>query len=246
MNRQRRGRVVSMLGGAVPLGVLLMFSTSSHAAVSISQGTGASLVTKQATGIYSVVILNKDGTTYTTLALFNKSKLLEAHTQRPGGWLPKKSGNSPKPLSPAQFQQLIGIAGLNKDVEKLPAAKRSQFYQVAGLSGGSTPASSPPALEVPPGPNRQCPPGYELKLKKPGGFTCRAITRRMDGLSDRFASLWNRLALIPPAEARELKTVMIHVGNFSFIEAAYSKDDFGQEVYQFNLLGLVIEFFFTG
>lgn len=243
MNRKRRGRFMSMLRAAAPLGVLLVFSTSAHAAVSISAGAGAGLVTPQATGIYSVVVVNKDGTKYTTLGLFNKGKLLEAHTTRPSGWLTKKSGNSAKVLSTATFQQLIGIAGLNKDVETMPAAKRTQFYQAAGLSlsGGGSPLQP----EVPPGPTNQCPLGYEL-IKKPGvGFTCRLLTYWLDGVSERFASLWNSLAVIPPAEAAQLKQVFIHVGRFSLAEAAYMKDDVGREVYQFSLLGLIIEFFFT-
>jgi hypothetical protein len=238
MNRSTGTCFTAMLGVLSALVVLLVCSGPVHAAVSFSQAPGAKVVTAQATGVYSVVLVNKDGTNHTTLALFNKGKLLDAHTQRPGGWLKKKSGNSPKPLSTATLQQLIQIAGLNQDVEKLPAAKKTQFYQTAGLSS-SPPPSLP--LEVPPV-GKQCPAGYRLELKPK--LTCRPITYRWPGLTERFASLWDRLALVPAAEAR-LQHVVIHVGDFSLIQAAYMRDDFGQEVYQFSLLGVMIEFFFT-
>jgi len=221
---------------------LLTFGTSAQAAVTFSPGTGADLVNSQVTGIYNVVHVNKDGTTYTTLALFNKGRVLDAHTQRPGGWLAKKSGNSPKPLSTSTFQQLIGIAGVNANVETLPPAKKNQFYQLAGLSGGS---SAPPPSEVPPGPGNKCPPGYQLHLNKPaGGATCRLQSYRPDGASEWLVSLWNRFALIPRAEAVAPTVVLVHLSTFSVVNAGYMRDDAGQELYTFTLLGVTIEFFF--
>ena len=247
MNREARGRFGSMLRAAAPLGVLLTFGTWAHAAVTITPGSGASTVTRQATGIYSVANVNKAGTTYTTLILFNKGSALEAHAQRPGGWLAKKSGNSKKVLSTATFQELIHIAGLNQNVETLPAAKKTQFYQVAGLSGTTAPSAPPPA-EVPPGPDKKCPPGYELKLKKPAGgqatFTCQALSHWLDGIAaQRLASLWNSLALIPPAEAFTSTRFQFKVGSFSFFDAVHVTDDAGNEYFGINVLGLLAEFF---
>ncbi len=242
MSQGRLGRVTWLLRAAL-LGALLTFGTSAQAAVTFSPGTGANLVNSQVTGIYNVVHVNKDGTTYTTLAFFNKGRVLDAHTQSPGGWLAKKSGNSPKPLSTATFQQLIGIAGVNANVETLPPAKKNQFYQLAGLSGGSS--SPPPPSEVPPGPGNKCPPGYQLHLNKPaGGVTCRPLSYSPDGASEWLASLWSRFAVIPRAEAAAPTVVLVHLGQFSLVNAGYMKDDAGQELYTFTLLGVTIEFFF--
>jgi hypothetical protein len=241
MSQRRPGRVTWLLWAAF-LGALLMFGTSAQAAVTFSPGTGANLVNPQVTGIYNVVHVNKDGTTFTTLAFFNKGRVLDAHTQSPGDWLAKKSGNSPKPLSTATFQQLIGIAGVNANVETLPPAKKNQFYQLAGLSGGS---SSPPPAEVPPGPGNKCPPGYQLHFNKPAGrVTCRLLSYRPDGAPEWLASLWSRFATIPRAEAAAPTVVLVHLSTFSVVNAGYMRDDAGQELYSFTLLGVTIEFFF--
>jgi hypothetical protein len=243
--RQRRPGRFAWLLRLAPLAALLTFGTSAQAAVTFSPGSGSELVSQQTTGIYNVVHVNRDGTSYTTLAFFNKGRVLDAHTQSPSGWLAKKSGNSPKPLSTSTFQQLIGIAGVNANVETLPAAKKNQFYQLAGSSGGSSSPSSPPPPEVPPGPGNKCPPGYQLHFNKPaGGVTCRLQGYSPDGASQWLVSLWNRLALIPRAEVAAPTVVLVHLGKFSVVNAGYMRDDAGQELYSFTLLGVTIKFFF--
>ena len=75
-------------------------------------------------------------------------------------------------------------------------------------------------------------------------MTCRLLSYSPEGASERLASLWNRLAVIPRAEAAAPTVVLVHLCKFSVVNASYMKDDAGQELYTFTLLGVTIEFFF--
>lgn len=177
----------------------------------ITAGPGLRAATNQSTGVYHLVTVDEQRR-HQVIALAHKGKVLEIHAKKAaGGYLTRGSGSTAIKVSPQTFNQLIAIAGgLNRDIESLPAAKKNEFYALAGL--GSTPTSQTPRpFEVAPGSNNTCPPGYGLKTKKTAGSIVRiceilSYQERNDSLLATLANWWAsaNLDLITSAHARLL------------------------------------------
>jgi len=147
-----------------------------HAA-SIQPGSGAS-VSDRATGIYEIVVTSGSRGTYRTLALMDRGRVIELHTRSGTTYLARKAGSPAIRVTSQKFNEMITIAGgINKDVNKLPAATRDSFMQKAGLGGTSGDGGSAP-LEVPPT-GTTCPIGYEFHISYESHrkvMTCRLAT----------------------------------------------------------------------
>src|SRR5262249_42171673 len=94
-------------------------------------------------------------------------------------------------------------------------------------------------------------PRQQMSSRLPGAsqqarrrVTCRLLSYSPEGASELLASLWNRLAVIPRAEAAAPPGGLVHLGQFPCRHRSYMKGDAGQELYTFTLLGVTIEFFF--
>jgi len=187
----------------------------------IEPGPGAS-VAATATGVYEIVITNGTRATYRTLALMDRGRIVEVHTRRGTNYLARTSGSPAVKVTSGKFNTLITIAGgVNRDVNKLPAATRDSFNQTAGLDGsGSSGGDSGPApMEVAPA-NDTCPPGYELKLTFVAGrkqMVCRLATQVLPAIdrveSPLLARAWSGIrwaieGLVAPAQARIDKIVV--------------------------------------
>ena len=190
-------------------GLSLCLSAPSYSAP-ITAGSGLRVATKQSTGVYHLVTIDEQRR-HQVIALAHKGRVLEIHAKKAaGGYLTRGAGSTAIKVSPQTFTQLISIAGgMNRDIESLPAAKKNEFYALAGLS---TPASRTPLpLEVAPGSNNTCPPGYGLKTKKTVGSIvqiCEILSyqERNDSLLATLANWWAsaNLDLITPAHAQLL------------------------------------------
>jgi hypothetical protein len=184
--------------------VLVLFLTTPVAAsTQFVKGSGAHLPTPQSTGIYEVAQLQRDGRVSQSIALFHKGQMAEIHTRVVGGpYLNRKPGSTAIRIPAATFNQLITVAGgLNANVEQLPAAKRAQFYQLAGFA--PTPPTPARPLEVAPDAAGRCPPGYQFRGFPGGGKPgkCMLLTEAPPAVRSRFVTWWQGWTLVPIAEA---------------------------------------------
>jgi hypothetical protein len=226
---------------SIALILVLFFTTPAAAITQVVQGSGAQLVTTQSTGIYVIAHLERDGRISQSIALFRKGQMTEIHTRVVGGpYLNRKAGSTAIRVPTAKFDQLITAAGgLNVNVEQLPAAKRNQFYQLAGFV--PTPATPPRPPEVAPDPAGHCPQGYEFRPfpggGKPGSGKCMLITEAPPAVRSRFVTWWQGWTLVPTAEAvvHELAFQLSHL----FGDVTFHFDD-QSKVYTFTGFGFSI------
>lgn len=199
-------------------------------AASIQPGSGAS-VSKTATGIYEIAVTNGSRATYRTLALVDQGRIIELHTRRGTTYLARKAGSPSVRVTSQKFNEMITIAGgINRDVNKLPAATRSSFMQKAGLGDSASGDGGSAPLQVPPT-DGACPIGYEIHISFATGrkvITCRLAAGVMPEAGERPESLLAFVksalragleGLVAPAEARlaeihyEFRIFMVlHVG----------------------------------
>lgn len=216
--------------------LVLFLTTSASARIQVAQGSGAHLVTPQSTGIYVVAQLSRDARVSQSIALFHKGQMTEIHTRIVGGpYLTRKAGSTAIRIPTGTFNQLITVAGgLNVNVEQLPAAKRTQFYQLAGLSASHP--SPPPAPEVAPDAAGHCPHGYQLRpFPKPP--KCVLITEAPPAARSRFVTWWRGWTLVPSAEA-VVHELQFKLSNL-FADVIFHFDD-QTNVYTFQGFGFSI------
>lgn len=201
-------RFSTFLAAALALGTAAMAQ-----AASIQPGSGAS-VSDQATGIYEIVVTTGSRATYRTLALLDRGQIIDLHTRRGTTYLARKAGSPAVRVTSQKFNEMITIAGgINKDVNKLPAATRDAFLQKAGLGGGASGGGGSAPLQVPPT-DGACPIGYELHISFDTGrkvMTCRLAAGLLPESGTQPSSLMALAraalragleALVTPAEAR--------------------------------------------
>lgn len=220
MNTIRTSHYRTLLLSAMA-GLSLCLSAPSHSAP-ISAGSGLGQATKQSTGIYHLATVDEQRR-HQVIALAHKGKVLEIHAKTAaGGYLKRGPGSTAIRVSPQTFTQLISIAGgMNRDIESLSAAKKNQFYALAGLSTSASQPQRP--LEVTPGANNTCPSGYGLKMKRTDGGivrTCEILSyqERNDSLLAALTNWWAsaNLELISPAHARLLQMSYMLADFFHF------------------------------
>lgn len=163
-------------------------------------------LTADMTGIYRLASLNSSGSHKEVLALVHQGRVLEVHarTVQRRQYLKRQvqARSAGVDLSPAAFDQLIGIAGgLNRSVALAPSSTRQAFLAAAGLAG--TASSGPKPLVVPPQ-GGQCPAAYEPHANFDGGrknIECRLKAEAPRSLGDRALAWWSQLSLIGAAQA---------------------------------------------
>jgi len=222
----------------VILTVVAVVVTSAEAAINMTKGPGTTQITPQSTGIYTMASVHKDTRVLHSIALFHKGQMMEIHTRVDGGaYLNRKAGSTPIKIPTSKFNQLITAAGgIDRDVEKLPAAEKNEFYQIAGIAAGSTPSGSSKPLpkEVQPDAAGHCPSGYRLDKPFPkAAGKCVLISQGPSPL----ALAWQKVFGVARAEA------VIHELNFSlanfFGNIAFTYND-QENVYRFQGFGFQI------
>ncbi len=98
-------------------------------------GSGLSQVKSNSTGIYELAVLSPTKR-HQALALFRNGQFVEIHARKKTGgrYLARQSG-APIKVSTSNFNQLIGIAGINRDVSQLPPPRDSNSTLCWGTRG---------------------------------------------------------------------------------------------------------------